>query len=124
MHATHRNSVVIAAALAIILIVPSVGGAAPGPEPRGGGVSCRARATKLGDEITVTFWLRTGRADRRWLIRIWDNDELLIVRARITNAAGNIRVRVGAENLPHRDVFRFRATTRGGASCRVDDLRV
>ena len=125
MQRTRRLWMIISIAMMVVLFVPTAVRARPTSEPRTGAFSCRASATKLGDEITVTFSLRTGIAGRHWQIRIWDNDILLLSRDRVTSAAGNIRVRAGAENLPHRDVFRFRAVHQSsGSVCRVTDLRV
>ncbi|HEY6566912.1 MAG TPA: hypothetical protein VI341_05260 [Actinomycetota bacterium] len=125
MQRTHRLWIVIIIAMMVAILAPTPGGARPSGEPRDGAFTCRASATKLGDEITVTFTLRTGTAGRRWQIRIWDNDVRLLSRERVTNEAGNITVRAGAENLPHQDVFRFRATHASrGSVCRVTDLRV
>jgi hypothetical protein len=113
----------IALAVSIAMLLPGVGSASPGAARRGE-VHCRAQATKLGDEITVTFWLSGAHPHRRSRIRIWQNDELLASRTRVTNARGSIRVQAGAENLPHTDVFRFRAVNEpSGSSCAVVDLR-
>jgi hypothetical protein len=125
MQRTRRLQIIICIATMVVLFAPTVGGANPTGHSRTGAFSCRASATKLGDEITVTFSLRTGTAGRHWQIRIWDNDILLLTRDRVTSASGMIRVRAGAENLPHRDVFRFRALHEpSGSVCRVTDLRV
>jgi hypothetical protein len=125
MQRTHWLWFVATVAMVVVLLAPTAGGAMTMDSREGGAFSCRARATKLGDEITITFWLNTTHAGRRWQIRVWDNGVLLLSRTRVTGANGNIRVRAGTQNLPHQDVFRFRATSKGsGSSCRVDDLRV
>lgn len=125
MPRTHRVWLATAITMVLTLFVPTASGATPGGEPRAGAFTCRASATKLGDEITLTFSLRTGHAGRHWQVRIWHNDMLLLSRDRVTGAAGNIRVRAGAENLPRRDVFRFRAMHEAsGSVCRVTELRV
>ena len=123
MPRTRRTRCAVAAAMVFMLIMPGVAGAMPAP--RAGPIDCRATATKLGDEITVTFWLRTTRAHRFWRIRIWDNQIRIVATTRQTNARGDIRVRAATRNQRGRDVFRFRATNSPSASfCSVGDLRV
>ncbi len=125
MPRTRRTRYAVAAAMVFMLIMPGVAGAMPAPAPRAGPIDCRATATKLGDEITVTFWLRTTRAHRFWTIRIWDNQTRIVSTTRQTNARGDIRVRAATRNQRGRDVFRFRATNSPSASfCSVGDLRV
>lgn len=125
MQRTHRVWLVITVTMLVTLSAPIAAGAMPEGEPKAGAFTCRASATRLGDEITLTFSLRTGRAGRHWQIRIWGNDLRLFSRDRVTSASGNIRVRIGAEDMPGRDVFRFRASHEtSGSVCRVDDLRV
>jgi hypothetical protein len=122
---SHQIRYAIVAAAAMVLLMPSLGAAVPMDMAGGGAFRCRASATRLGDEITITFWLRTAHADRHWRIRIWDNDVLIYNKTKTTNAMGGIRVRAGTQNLPGRDVFRFRAANRpSGSVCSVRDLRV
>ena len=123
MRNTAKMGWVVTLAMATALLVPTVSTAGPGVARSG--VHCRAQATRLGDEITVTFWLRGARAHREWRIRIWHDDRLAASASRVTTAVGSARVRVGVENLPGVDVFRFRAVhPSSGSRCVIDDLRV
>lgn len=117
-------SLVVGASLSVALVAGGVSQAVQ-PVPGGGGVRCRAQATKLGDEITATFWLRGARPHRAWMVRIWHDEALASSVTRVTNPHGRFRVRVGVENLPGRDVFRFRAVDRPRrSSCAIRDLIV
>lgn len=115
----------MAIALVVVVLSPSATQAVPGHDRRGGTVSCRARASRLADEITVTFWLTSAHPHRRWLIRIWDRAERIYAEVARTDARGKIRAHTIAVNQRGRDIFRFNALDLvSGAVCKVDDLRL
>ena len=115
----------MAIALVVLILVPTVGQAVSAPERRGGAITCRARASRLADEITVTFWLNSPHAHRRWLIRIWDRAERVYSEVNRTDFRGKIRVRTVAANQRGRDIFRFNALDLvSGDVCKVEDLRL
>jgi hypothetical protein len=82
--------------------------------------TCRLRAARLGDEITVTFWLNSTIARRGWRIRIRQNDETILSTIRRTNAEGNLRVETVTANRAGPDAFlgKARDLVTGGL-CRV-----
>jgi hypothetical protein len=104
------------AALTLALLVPSLSAGAVqqrtgrrAGEQRSQQFHCRMAATRLGGEITVTFWLNTRIAHRDWRIRFWDNGEQVFSAVRTTNLDGNLRVRETIPNLRGRDELRGKA---------------
>ena len=82
--------------------------------------TCRLRAVRLGDEITVTFWLNSTIAGREWRIRIRQNAETILSTIRRTNAEGNLRVETVTANRAGRDAFLGKARDLvAGGLCRV-----
>jgi hypothetical protein len=115
----------MAVALVVLMLVPAVNRAVAAPQRRGTAIACRARASRLAGEITVTFWLNSPHAHRRWLIRIWDRAERVYSDVSRTDFRGKIRVRTVAANQRGRDIFRFNALDLvSGDVCKVDDLRL
>lgn len=120
MTRTRRRFALAAALLCVILVGPIAPASAM---PRGNQIfHCRLRATKLGDEITVRFTVNAGPPRHEWRIRIWDGDELIYHRVRLTNARGNITVVVGTDDRRRRDHLEAKARdlTDGVSSCGVD----
>jgi hypothetical protein len=83
---------------------------------------CRLQATKLGDEITITFTVNAQFPRHDWRIRIWDQDDLVYRRVRRTNAEGNIKVVTATDDRRKRDHLEAKARdiTDGTPACTVD----
>ena len=77
--------------------------------PRGFEYSCRLIATKLGEEITLTFRLRTDGAGDTWRVRLFHDGDLVFSKRRVTNAEGNLKVVRIEPNLAGVDAFEGRA---------------
>jgi hypothetical protein len=83
--------------------------------------NCRLVATKLGDEITLTFRLRTDGAGDAWRVRLLHDDELIFSKLRVTNAEGNLKVVRVEPNLTGVDAFEGRARhVETGTICEVE----
>ena len=108
------------ACLVASMLVPH--GVASGVDRPGGlGYSCRLVATKLGEEITLTFRLRTDGAGDAWRVRLFHDDELVFSKRRVTNAEGNLKVVRIEPNLAGVDAFEGRARhLETGEVCRVE----
>ncbi|MGZ8602390.1 MAG: hypothetical protein ACXWXN_07735 [Actinomycetota bacterium] len=113
--------------LPILLVAAMAAGSLIGPAtasadgPRGLDYQCRLVATKLGEEIAVTFRLQTNLAHDRWRVRLYHEDELTFSKVRTTNAQGNLRVVRIEPNLPGRDDLAARARhLESGTTCEVE----
>ncbi len=113
--------------LPILLVAAMAAGSVTGPAtasadgPRGLDYQCRLVATKLGEEIAVTFRLQTNHARDRWRVRLYHEDELIFSKVRTTNAQGNLRVVRIEPNLPGRDDLATRARhLESGTTCEVE----
>jgi hypothetical protein len=99
-------------------------GAAPAAAvtERGQLYHCRLRATKLGDQITVTFTVNAQFPRHEWRIRIWHGNELVYHKVRRTNAEGNTKAVTVVDDRPGPDRFEAKARdlTDGAPSCAVD----
>jgi hypothetical protein len=83
---------------------------------------CRLQATKLGDQITITFTVNAQFPRHDWRIRIWDEDQLVYRKVRRTNADGNIKVVTVTDDRKERDHLEAKARdiTDGAPTCSVD----
>ena len=82
---------------------------------------CRLRAVRIGEDISVTFWLNSEIADREWRVRILQDGAVILSTIRRTNPMGNFRVDTITTNLPGRDTFVGKARDRlAGDLCRVE----
>ena len=108
------------ACLVASMLAPS-GLASSAERPGGLEYSCRLVATKLGEEITLTFRLRTDGAGDAWRVRLFHDDELVFSKRRVTNVEGNLKVVRIEPNLAGVDAFEGRARhLETGEVCRVE----
>ena len=96
-------------------------GAVTAAGPLGLVYRCRSVVTKLGDEITVSFRIRTNRARDDWRVRLFHEGDLVFSRIRTTNADGNLKVVRVVPNLRARDDFVARGRRlETGTICEVE----
>lgn len=82
---------------------------------------CRLRAVRLGDDISVTFWLNSEIAGREWRVTILQDGIVILSTIRRTNPMGNLRVDTITTNLPGRDSIVGKTRDRvSGDLCRVE----
>lgn len=109
---------VTALALAAVLCLPAAGVRAT--QDRGLVYRCRLVSTKLGEEITLSFRLRTNGPRQVWRVRLYHDGELVFSKLRRTNGIGNLRVTRVVPNLPGRDEVAAKARHRAsGTLCDV-----
>jgi hypothetical protein len=81
---------------------------------------CRLVSTKLGEEITLSFRLRTNAPRQVWRVRLYHEGERIFSKLRRTNGVGNLRVVRVVPNEPGRDEVAARARHRAsGTLCDV-----
>ena len=115
-----RRGVALACLVGSLFVAHGNGSGAAG-EPRGLEYNCRLVAAKLGEEITLTFRLRTDGARDTWRIRLFHEGELVFSKPRLTNAEGNVKVVRIEPNLAGIDDFGARARhLETGELCRVE----
>jgi hypothetical protein len=95
----------VAPSMLLIVVLVGVGPTAPTATATAHRLvyRCRLIATKLGEEITVTYRLRTDRARDEWRVRLYHEGDLIYSKVRSTNADGNLKVVRVVENMPARD---------------------
>lgn len=96
--------------LVAVLSLPAAGVQAS--SDRGLVYRCRLVSTKLGEEITLSFRLRTNAPRQAWRIRMYHDGELVFSKRRRTNGAGNLRVVRAVPNLPGPDEVAAKARHR------------
>lgn len=100
----HIRTAVVVVAVVWAIVLPA--GPSSANEPDGGrglDFRCRLIATKLGEEITVTFRLRTNQPRDDWRVRLFHEGERFFSKVRTTNAVGRLRVVRVVPNLAGRD---------------------
>ena len=81
---------------------------------------CKLVATRLGEQITVTYRLRTNQPHDDWRVRLLHEGERIFSRVRTTNAAGRIKVVRVVRNLTGRDALEARSRhLETGSICKV-----
>lgn len=81
---------------------------------------CRLGATRLGEQITVTYRLRTNQPHDDWRVRLFHEGERIFSRVRTTNAAGRIKVVRVVPNLAGPDDLSARSRhLETGRICKV-----
>jgi hypothetical protein len=115
-----RRGLSLACLVGSLLVAHGTGSGTAG-EPRGLVYNCRLVATKLGEEITLTFRLHTDGARDTWRIRLFHEGDLVFSKPRLTNAEGNIKVVRIEPNLAGIDDFEAQARhLETGDLCRVE----
>ncbi len=61
--------------------------------PRGLIFRCRLVATDHGDDIALSFRLRTNESQGEWRIRLFHEGDRIVSKARVTSVAGDLNVR-------------------------------
>lgn len=122
MNARRRRSSAVVLTVAIISAstIPSAPTWAATEQARGLIFRCRLIATDHGDDVTLSFRLRTNEPRGDWRIRMVHEGERIVSKARATNAAGDLKVRRRILDTPGRDDVIGRARHRvTGAICEV-----
>lgn len=98
--------------LTLLVAVTSAGALAASASPadtRALVYRCTLSSTDEGDDIRLTFRLRTNEARREWRVRLFREGERVYSRVRTTNAAGDLKVVRTVDDLPGPDDVRARA---------------
>ena len=104
----------VGAVVVAALIVPTAAGAAParhGGHRRDPRFECNLSVTRLGDDLNVTFLMRSQVAHQTWHVRLWDNDIRFFSKDRTTNHDGKFKVVRPTENQHGHDLIRARAVS-------------
>lgn len=101
-------------------LAPGLPVRAAGEQPRGLIYRCRLVATDRGDDITLSFRLRTNEPRAEWRIRMFHERERVFFKVRSTDAGGDLKVRRTVPDAPRRHEVIARARHLAtGAVCEV-----
>jgi hypothetical protein len=107
-------------ALCLAAVLGLSAGSVQASTDRGLVYRCRLVSTKLGEEITLSFRLRTNAPRQVWRVRLYHEGERVFSKLRRTNGVGNLRVVRVVPNVPGRDEVAARARHRAsGTLCDV-----
>ena len=113
-------SAVMLAVVIVCAAIQSAPAAALTERPRGLIFRCRLVATDHGDDIALSFRLRTNESRGHWRIRMFHEGERIVSKARATSAAGDLNVRRSVPDKRGRDDVIGRARHLAtGAVCEV-----
>lgn len=102
------------------LLMPGTPVEAADEQPRGLIYRCRLVATDRGDDITLSFRLRTNEPRGDWRIRIFHEREPILLKVRHTDAGGDLKVRRTVLDAPRRHEVIARARHLAtGAVCKI-----
>ena len=113
-------AILVAASGICGFLAPGLPVRAAGEQPRGLIYRCRLVATDRGDDITLSFRLRTNEPRGEWRIRMFHERERVFFKVRSTDAGGDLKVRRTVPDAPRRhDVVARARHLATGAVCEV-----